>query len=227
MTIALVTSTTGAVGSARTNTTITGPSGIVAGNALLAHVVTSINTSAITPATPAGWTQIASQGAYDYTGWFVRMTSYTKLAVGTEAGASITFTHASCDCQGYMGRWSGVRKSSSFIGNTSANAGNSMTTTMTGINMQSVESALVMIATDWSWGTPQTQPAGMTEFIDSGPMEGAYLLPGAAGATGNKTFTNSNTLAAQAFLACAIELLPDVIPRSLNINQAVKRAAYW
>lgn len=211
MAIALRSSTTGASADARTNTVLTAPSGILDLDILLAGLVTSHLTTTPTPTPPAGFTRIGTELSYSSGGYQTKLGLWWKRA-SSESG-SYTFSHSSADCQGWIGAYSGCLVSGTPVGTPSQNSGTGTTTTGTGIVTGAPNSVIFYAATDFNWGAGLAPPTGMTERLD-GDWYLAEQLIASAGATGNRTQTNSNG-AGDPWLAYMVELLAATSPATL------------
>jgi hypothetical protein len=180
------------VGVAATAWDIPFPSGIAAGDLLLAHIITNGGTVSSTP--PAGWVEVYRETANSNPKgglWY-------KIADGTEAGAE-TFTVSSTTGNAMMFRYTGVDAATPFDGgattvdNTVAAADAvvpSITTTM-------ADSLLVYCCGLNSGSTTVTGPAGSTQRVDHNEVGGTGTKGGALfdepfagpGATGARTMT--------------------------------------
>lgn len=191
MAISFVSSSVTAFGP-RTNTTITAPASIADNDLLILGIYTGAASEAPDPTPPAGFTQ---QGTTtDQTGdsvnaeWRV----YTKKAA-SESG-NYTCTHSSATTQAMMLVYRGVDTTTPMDVTATTNTGvSSTTTTATGLTTVTAGAMLVMMERSWSGSTAQTPPTGMTERVESVVMYAADEIIAAAGATGNRAHTNSNS----------------------------------
>ena len=185
---------------ARTNTTITAPSGIVNGDVLLA-ILDIGQSSAPTVTPPSGFTEITTTGwpmainAADP--WQVRVRAYTKIA-SSESG-NYTFSHSSAYSEAIMYRISGADTTTPVNPNPTSGSGNSTTSIAPGITTPRNNSVVVFVSGAWNAAGPTTPPTGttptFTEYFDGGAGGVFYSAAGVlatAGATGDKSNTNGN-----------------------------------
>jgi hypothetical protein len=179
----------------RTNTVLTAPVGLANDDILIATMLTGKagGPTAVTP--PAGFAAFgtATTVGPDGGGFSGAMAIWWKRAA-SESG-SYTFTHAAQSSQGLLQAYSGAITSGTPLSATSNNTGNSLTSTGTGITTTAANSFLLYQAHDWQGAGALTAPSGMTERFD-GFLYSATELIVSAGATGNRTQTNSNDVGA-------------------------------
>lgn len=169
---------------ASTTLTINKPSGVVAGDVLVAEV----NNRGGAAVSSTGWTQIRDtfRGASDH------MTTFYKVA-GASEPASYTFT--STDPYGKAGgiaAWENV-DTSAPVAASSGNSGSGTTVTASGVTTVDPNSPLLFVAgvMDQTTATP---PSGFTERWDiasageyKATAESASVLQAEVGASGNKS----------------------------------------
>lgn len=183
----------------RTNTTITAPTGIANGD-LLVILISSGGASAVTITAPAGFSSATGfpLSISKADPWTTRGYCFFKIASG-ESG-NYTCTHASAVSNAIMYRISGSDTSTPLNPTPTINNANSTTTTATGLTTATNDSLVIFYSITWD-GQGGAAPTGstptFTERYDSGTGGVIYAADGVlatAGATGNKTNANNNTI---------------------------------
>lgn len=174
--------------------TILKPTGVVAGDVLIACVV-SVADVTITP--PSGWTQIERFRTSDDG---IQLALLWKAAGGAEP-SDYTFTESAVNYSfGAISAYSGVDNTTpiqSYTTNTALSG-----TTMTAFGVTTTEANTMILAIFSTYGTSTTTPSGMTMRMNcSDAMRGYDQLIAAAGATGNKTSTSTDAKWAAAMIA--------------------------
>lgn len=182
---------------ARTNTTVTKPTGTANADILVGWIVTALSGEAPDPTPPSGFS-LVSEGTFpidNATGGFnLELRVYSKPA-GESEPANYTFTHSNCSSQGGLVAISGAGAEPTIRCTT--NKGSETTTTFLGLTTKVAESLILLIAHDWADKSNNlTAPTGstptFTERLDTTLSYVASGVLAAAGATGNKTMTNNN-----------------------------------
>jgi hypothetical protein len=218
-----------------TSISLNKPSGVVAGDVMLAVIAKNVQTIGTTSA-PSGWTQVAASGintssANNKTHGSV----FYRVADGSEGGSFSfglgggTANNASNGASGALLAFSGVNTTGGVApgggagpfdvatGTITVGGAASNSVTANGITTQSANAAVVMLgmvggnAFTWSgWNT--TSPGGLTEIAEA-PRAGscaaaAWAIKSSAGATGNGTATLSSAAQIPAALLVALKELP-------------------
>lgn len=185
------------------------PAGTTDGDGMLAAVMTSNVTTARTVNTLAGWTLINAVLGTTHGGYETRLYVFQKRASGESGSYTFTFSGTAETAEIWVGAYKDVKATGSFIGSTSQNSGNSQTTTGSAITAAK-RSLLAFIVNDWQGAGGALAPSGMALRKNTLGLFVADQAHLAAGSTGNKTHTNTNTDGTQPFVANMIELLADV-----------------
>lgn len=207
--------------SARTNSVIGQPAGLVNGDIMLATVFVYNDGAARTVTAPAGWTQIGTfTNVADSGSGTGRTYTFWKRAA-SESG-SYTFTHASGSSQAIIEAYSGCIASGNPIDVSGTATGNSSTTTGPSITTTGTDRMLVWRSHDWEGLGALTAPAGMTERFD-GLLYSATQLLTSSGATGTRTQTNGNFNSGYScwgvwMIALIPEPAPTVNPLTLTVG---------
>ena len=198
----------------RTNTTISVPSGVVAGDSD-AVVPATGGAGAPTATPPPGWTAIP--------GWtsptvvldnsLFTVNGYGGYHVATSSEPlSYTATHASGTSQALMLAYSGVDASTAFDVNATTNGASSPsggpTATATGLTTTTDNTMLVWLGHDWGNGSANlSPPTGFTERVEVDPLiYAADSVQATAGATGNVSHTANNVGTNDAWAAILVAL---------------------
>lgn len=196
--------------SSRTNVTVAKPTGVADGDLMLA-MLTIGNATPPTPTPPSGWTLLSGfPSTVTNSGFSVVTRVYWKVA--SSEGSDYTWNHATSSSQVAIVAYSGVDTSDPFSAAHTINTGDSQTSTATGLTPDVDGSMIVLLEHDWAGGSPaSTPPTGSTPtFTERLDVTFTYIADGiltTAGATGNKSFANSNT-AADPFTAVLVALAP-------------------
>lgn len=196
-----------AYGASHTNITITPPAGIANGDILVAMIVTGALSPPI-PSGPTGWTAFGTDIQDGVSGsFFVNLRTFWKRA-SSESG-SYTFNHATASSAGWIGCYSGCITSGTPLNATSTNTGsNNLTSTGLSITTTAANSMLLWLSNDFADNANNlTPPTGMTERLDAVVLYTADQLIASAGATGNRTMTNNNSLGVSTWGVRMVELL--------------------
>lgn len=239
------TTTTAAVSNA-TGAVWAYPSGIVAGDALILCAVNNnpnggSGASGTSFSLPTGWTVMESQpGIITDTSAYL----YEKTAVGTESGTSITLRpSATALVAAAILRYTGANPGTPFGDTVSAiTSGSSTTTSPAKGTLSPAPGATDMVVRMYGWA------------LDSSGAGAAATVPTSAGTAGWSTRLNNFTNVGSSFNCglvvldkvngtdnvtvtavssgwmvgdAAIKAAPTSSARPTNINQAVKRAAYY
>lgn len=212
---------------ARTNTTITAPSGIADGDRLVLIQLTGTSGEAPDPSPPAGFTLLSGPT------WPVEITEFAfniearvyEKTAASESG-DYTVTHTNCESQGVIVR---VTSPGAFNPAMSSNIGVNFTTTATGLTV-AANSYVMFVAWDFLQSANDiTAPTGttptFTERLDGGTSD-LYVADGvyvAGGATGDKTITNRNTdpIAPWGALLIAVEPAAGAGPAGLTADPSM------
>lgn len=198
---------------ARANTSVGVPAGVASGDLLILGIITGA-AEAVNPTAPAGWTAIGTAPITDIAagGFNVEMTLYRRLAA-SESG-SYAFTHASTTTQAWMLAYRGVDATTPMdvtqtVGFVNGSGAGTATTTWTGLTTATPGAWIVAIEHDWGdLSAASAPPTGMTERIDIDIVYVADQEIAAAGATGNRTHTNSSTSPDSLWSAVLLALRP-------------------
>jgi len=174
--------------SAKTNTTVSKPTGTVDGDIMLATLmagssVSQAATLAVTP--PAGWTLLGTTVSQTQGGGGFHGAFYVYWKRASSEGASYDFTHSTLTTQATVTSYSGCLASGSPVDVFSQNNGLTINSTGTGITTTVANTLLLYLAHNWT-GTGLTPPSGMTERFDGICYVSDEARP-TAGATGNRT----------------------------------------
>lgn len=183
----------------RSNTTFTAPASIANGDFLLI-LMSAGAASAVTVTAPSGFSNMAGSGPAMFITkadpWTTRWYAFYKVASG-ESGNYAT-SHSSAGSDGIMYRFTGVDTSSPFNPAYTTASGTGSTSTATGLTTAVNSSAVIFWTGAWD-GQNGAAPTGttptFTERFDSGATGASYAADGiltTAGATGNKSNSNSN-----------------------------------
>lgn len=194
----------------RTNTVITAPSGI-ANNDVLVAILLVGGVSVPTVAPPSGFSEVTTTGwpisvdEADPT-WQLRLKLYWKVA-SSESG-DYTFSHSSARSEAIMYRITGADTTTPISPNPTSATGTGQTATATGLTTPRAGSVVIYATGAWDAAGPTTPPTGttptFTEYFDAGSTGILYSAAGVmatAGATGNKSNTNSNNSSIWPWLA--------------------------
>ncbi len=182
----------------RTLTIVTKPTGVVDGDFMLALVVTfSAGASdSPDPTAPGGWTLLSGfpVNLDDGPNW-MEARLYWKVA--SSEGASWSWSHASASSQGTVVAYRNVDTTTPFDVTPTINQGLNEVSTATGLTTVTNNAMIVFFGHDWAdTANPSDPPTGttptFTERLDDTLTYLADGLLATAGATGNKTQTNSN-----------------------------------
>jgi hypothetical protein len=184
--------------SAKVNTTVNAPAGIVDGDVLIFFLFIAISGTPPTPTPPAGFTALAGfpSAQFGLSGFNARVYAWWKIAA-SESG-SYTATHSSASSQGSMLAVSGAHQTAPIDPNPTVNTGTGTTTTALGLTTDKDGDLLIFIGTDWgTTANNLTPPSGSTPtFTERQDVALTYIATGnlaTAGATGNKTITNNSS----------------------------------
>ncbi len=192
------------VGTATTTWNATKPSGLVAGDVMVAAFSVDASGVSITP--PSGWqTMLAPLGTGSQS---ITIAAYAKVADANDAAAS-TFSFTLTSSKGNVGirRYSGVDNTTPIDTTSSSNifVGAASSITVTGITVSAGAMLVGGISVNVN-NSSATPPSGMTEVYDSGTsqhIEFAEVVQASAGASGDKTwggFTTSSSQSVGAWL---------------------------
>jgi hypothetical protein len=188
----------------RTSTPIPVPSGVTAGDIILAHVYADDSTPTITP--PTGFTEITFGTAPTTTTPSMTVHTYWKRATGADSG-TYTFTHGTANTQGIAQRFTGCVTTGTPVEalgganrNTSAATAPSITGTTTHDNELLVYTSAVYTNTTW------TAMSGWTTSYNGGNGQyEAVKTQATAGSTGAIAATST---VANAEVASLVGLIP-------------------
>ena len=182
-----------------TTLTINKPTGVVAGDILLANITNDNNNGT---ASSSGWTSISSANP----GGSIHL--LYKIAGGSEP-SSYSFTVPGSPSAGAIVSFSGVDNVTPFdVANGSWNTGGTSTVTATSKTTVTANTAIVMFAAvgentatngaNWSNWTTATSPGALTELYDfasgtASSVGAAWAIKATAGSTGNGTVTTALT----------------------------------
>lgn len=180
-----------------TNTTVTAPTGVQAGDYLLLLVALGASGEAPDPTPPSGFTAIATPVDIGDT-FNLELRSYGKVAdSGDAAAANFTVTHTTASSQAVMLRITGVDADTPLDATPTINDNNGATTTWTGLTTVTNGAFIVAAEVDFADNTNDTSPPSgttptFTELLDVTLTYVAYGTMATAGATGDKTHVNNN-----------------------------------
>ncbi len=188
----------------RTNTTVTKPTGLTAGDLMLWAQVTATTTEAVNPTFPANWTEIAPTGyPIDVAdgGFNLEMRCAYKIADADDAAATnFTASHSSSSSQGAIACWSGVDQTTPLdttpTQNQKQGGVNGADTIATGLTTATNGACVIVWGCDWAdTSNNLSAPSGTTPtFTERLDVVLMHMFEGnltTAGATGNKTFANN------------------------------------
>lgn len=182
----------------RTNTTITAPSGIQNGDALVIVFGIGISGTPPTPTPPAGFVQIRAPTSIGLGGFNLANHFWVKVANG-ESG-NYTVTHSSASSWAYMMAFSGADYFNP-IEQSTANTGTSGAATTTALGVTTVRAGTTVIFVDQNWGDTSNNlvvPTGTTPtFTERRDADIGYVATGDLASpttTGNKSHTNNNNV---------------------------------
>ena len=204
MTTVALRNSTVVIYASRTNTVLTAPTGIQDGDLLLIfHIIGAGSLPSVTP--PSGFALVPGPTfpviVTGDDGFSVGSRLYWKVA-SSESG-DYTVTHAAATAQGWIVAYSGADIGTPFSPDATSNNDTGTTSTATGLTTLRDGSMVVFLEHDW--GVTQNDlavPTGTTpiftkEFGPSATFGIIFVADGVlstAGATGNKSITNNNTV---------------------------------
>ena len=190
----------------RTNTTVTAPAGVTNNDVMIMRFLQGRVGLELTVTPPAGWTEIGTVTDIESAGFHVYSHLYYRVA--SSEGASYTFTHASVSSQAVVAAYSGVNTTTPLDATPTANSGLSSTSTALGLTTVTAAAMLVFVEHDFGdIAAASSPPTGLTERLDVDISYWADAVQASAGASGNKTMTNSNT-GANGFATRLVALRP-------------------
>lgn len=200
----------------RTDTTVTAPTGIQAGNLLLAWMA-KVHGSSLddAPTPPTGFATVPGTWPLEPSGPAIFMDCwlYYKVADSGDAVAvDFTFTHAARSTQVVMIRVSGQDTGTPFNVTPSQTIGTDVTATWTGVTTTVDGCLVILFGSDWAQNTNDlAPPSGSTPtFTERLDILLTYVATGTlatAGATGDKTHA-SNATGAGAWASVLVALAP-------------------
>lgn len=203
----------------RTNTVVTVPAGVAAGDLLL--MIHSVGGSAGVPAitTPTGWTLVSGFPAQISDGSFTVVTRLFWRVASSSEPANYTLTHSPVPSQGLMFAVtgaSGVAPTVSIASGVNASGGAGASTTVPGVSAGA--GALILFAAhNWELYGSGTVPSGttptLTERVDSSTSlwYAASGVMSAAGSTGTIIQSPNGNLANGAWLGMVLAAEPVVV----------------
>lgn len=184
MTILLESSSTAAPGGGATTLVINAPTGIQAGDVLVATIIGSVVSGSLA-VTADGWVvreEILASNAV--------LTVLTRVAGGSEPG-SYTFDYSvsASTRRGGIDRMSGVDNSDPLAATPTTNSGTTGTT-VTGLSITTaVDDAYVILAAGWGANSTSFTPSDLDTHYNVNRVGVAGRIQATAGASGNKTAT--------------------------------------
>jgi hypothetical protein len=170
-------------GAVRTNSVLTKPTGLAAGDYIEIWLEVEDFTGTLTL---AGWTRVDAQnngGVEKESGYL-----FYKIADSTDAAAaSFTITHASAWTTGWCARYSGVDNTTPQDATPVTNTGTTGTSTALSVTSVTAGAMVIHHHVSYDAGTGFTPTAGWTERQDVSDMYVQEQLFAAAGASGSTT----------------------------------------